>query len=112
MRKLITLAVLAGILMLGSGCGTVLVTAPAGSNVRLLAELEPATSKVTVKNWYVLWGIVPITNNNTSDIIAKHGLKDVRIKTYFSFVDALINGVLGGLSLYTNTVEIEGNLGK
>jgi hypothetical protein len=112
-KKLILLAsVVAVFLVSMPGCGTVLITAPPESNIRLLAELEPATSKVTMKNWYVLWGIVPLTNNNTSDVIARHALKNVRVKTYFSFVDALINYVLGGLSIYTNTVDIEGNLSK
>jgi len=105
--------VLAAAMFIGTiGCGTVLVNAPPNSNVRLLAELEPAQSKVTMKNWYVLWGLVPITPNATNDMIAKHGLKQVRVKTYFGVMDVLINAVLGALSLYTNTVEIEGNLGK
>ncbi len=113
MKKLILIAsVIAVFLVSLPGCGTVLITAPPESNIRLLAELEPATSKVTVKNWYVVWGLVPLTNNNTSDIIAKHALKNVRVKTYFGFMDVVVNYVLGGLSIYTNTVDIEGNLSK
>ncbi|MEO0081447.1 MAG: hypothetical protein ABIL25_04020 [candidate division WOR-3 bacterium] len=112
MKKTVVLVCLAATLLMTVGCGTVLVTAPPKSDIRLLAELEPASARVTMKNWYVLWGLVPITNNNTNDLIAKHGLKQVRVKTYWSFVDALINAVLGIVSIWTNTVEIEGNLSK
>jgi hypothetical protein len=111
MKRLVMTACLAAVcLMMLPSCGVVMVTAPPGSDVRLLPELETASAKVTVKNWYVLWGLVPITPNNTSDVIARNQMKNVRVKTYFSVVDWLINAVLGGLSIYTNTVDIEGNL--
>ena len=111
MKHMILAACLAAVcLMLLPSCGVVMVTAPPGDDVRLLPELEPAASKVTVKNWYVLWGLVPITNNSTADVIGRNQLENVRVKTYYSVVDWLINAVLGGFSIYTNTVEIEGNL--
>ena len=111
MNRIILTACLAVVcLTLLPSCGVVMVNAPPGSDVRLLPELEPAGSKVTVKNWYVLWGLVPITNNSTADVIAKNQLKNVRVKTYYSLVDGLINAVLGSFSIWTNTVDIEGTL--
>lgn len=109
-RALLAVVLAAVCLTLLPSCGVVMVTAPAGSDIRLLPELEPAGSKVTIKNWYVLWGLVPITDNSTADVIGKNQLENVRVKTYFSEIDWLINVVLGWTSVYTNTVEIEGNL--
>lgn len=99
-------------IVLFSNCGTVLVNAPAKEDVRLMSETEASSFKTKMKCWYVLWGLVPISNNSTADIIAKHQLKNTRVKTYYSFVDFLINMVLGSFTIYTNTVEIEGNVSK
>jgi len=109
MKRLLLVVVLAAscISFLPS-CATVIVAAPPNSNVKLLGELEPAPSRVVVKNWYAFWGLIPISNVSTSDQIAKYQLKDVRVKTYIGVFDWIVNSLSSGL-LYMNTVEIEGN---
>jgi|YNPNPStandDraft_1061719.scaffolds.fasta_scaffold47109_3 uncharacterized protein YceK len=110
MKQLLILIIIGALLI--TNCGTVLVNAPPKDNVTLLAEADATTFKTSMKCWYVLWGLVPISNNSTADLIAKHNLKNVRAKAYYSFVDFLINMVLGTFTIYTNTVEIEGNVAK
>jgi len=109
MRRVLLIVVLAAIALSALGCATVLVTSPPNSDVKLLGEIAPAPSKIEYKNWYFLWGLVPITSNNTADVIAKHQFKEVRVKTYTGVVDWLISYVTSGI-IWTNTVEIEGNL--
>jgi hypothetical protein len=109
MRRVLPIVVLAAIMLSALNCATVLVTAPPGSDVKLLEEIAPAPSRLEYKNWYFLYGLVPISDNSTADIIAKHQFKDVRVKTYQGVVDWLISYVTAGL-IWTNTVEIEGNL--
>lgn len=110
MKKLLIFLVLITVFI--TNCGTVLVNAPPREDIRLLSETESASFKTSMKTWYVLWGLVPITNNSTADIIAKHQLKNVKVKTYYSVVDFLIGALLGGFSIYTRTTEIEGNISK
>ncbi|MCX7705836.1 MAG: hypothetical protein N2115_06220 [bacterium] len=100
------------IALIAVNCGTVIMSAPPREDVKLLSEADPTAFKTTMKCWYVLWGLVPISNNSTAEVIAKYQLKNVRAKTYYSFVDYLINMVLGTFSIYTNTTVIEGNVAK
>ena len=109
MKRILLTVVLAAIMLSALSCATVMVTAPPSSDVRLLAEIAPAPSKITYKNWYFLWGLVPLSNNNTADVIAKHQFKEVRVKTYTGIIDWIISYVTSGI-VWTNTVEIEGNL--
>ena len=109
MKRLLLVVVLAALCTsLLPSCATVMVAAPPSTNVKLLGEFEPAQSKVVVKNWYLLYGLVPISSNSTADQIAKYQLKDVRVKTYYGVLDWFINAITYGI-IYTNTVEIEGN---
>jgi len=108
MKRILLTVVLAAIMLSVLSCATVLVSAPPSSNVKLLGEIQPAQSKVTIKNWYFLFGLVPFTSNSTADVIAKYEFKDVRVKTYMGPIDWIISYVTGGI-IFTNTVEIEGN---
>jgi hypothetical protein len=110
MKKLMLLVVFVGLTLSFTNCMSVHMVAPPSSDVRMLAELEPAYSKITYKNWYVLWGLVPITENSTDGVLAKHGFKEARVTTEFTLIDWLIDAVLGGFSIITNTTTIEGNL--
>jgi hypothetical protein len=90
------------------GCYAIRYTAPVGQEVRLMSTAEPPKAKFTKKVWYVLWGLIPITDNSTEDIIQKYKLKNVRAESKMTFVDFLISAVLGNLSVVTMTIEVEG----
>lgn len=93
-------------------CGTVIVAAPPGKNIELLSENDAARVVTVKKCWYLLWGLVPISNNSTAPVVAEYQLKSVRVNSYYSPVDFIISFFLGFTSLHTRTVEIEGNVGN
>lgn len=94
--------------LLFTSCATVSIVAPTGQNVMLAPETEGMTLKTSKKVWYVLWGLVPITNNSTEDLITKYNLQSVRVKTQYDVLDFLISYFLGFLTLHTKTVIVEG----
>lgn len=106
MKKVIGVVLVGAILL---GCATVKINAPAGESVTLISETETTTFKTTKRVWYVLWGLVPITNNSTDEMIKQYNLKKVRVTTQFDIVDYLIAFFLGGLTIQTKTVIIEGS---
>lgn len=109
MKQALLLTVLVGLcLSVLPGCATVYVNAPPGRDVRLMAENEPMQSKQTVRTWYLLWGLVPISDNSTADRIADHNLTGIRVKEQYGFVDVLISVFLSWTSLHSRTVVIEG----
>jgi hypothetical protein len=112
MKKPILLTLLLFITFMTINCGTVIVAAPPGKNIELLDEGDPARVVTIKKCWYLLWGLVPISNNSTAPIVADYKLKSVRVSTYYSAVDFIISFFLGFTSLHTRTVEIEGNVGN
>jgi hypothetical protein len=92
-------------------CATVFVNAPPGRNITLLSN-EPTSVKITMRNWYVLWGLIPLTNNNTASMIGQVNLSGVRVRTFYRPLDFIENIFLSVISLHTNTVVIEGQPGK
>jgi hypothetical protein len=112
MKKPIILMLLLFITAMSVNCGTVIVAAPPGKSIELLDEGDVARVVTVKKCWYLLWGLVPISNNSIAPIVADYQLKSVRVNTYYSAVDFIISFFLSFTTLHTRTVEIEGNVGK
>ncbi len=56
------------------------------------------------KQWYALWGLVPI---NTVDTKAMAGdTPNYTVTTEMTFIDGLISGILNFVSINTRTVEV------
>ncbi len=89
-------------------CATLYVNAPPGEDIKLMAEDEPMQTKIEKRHWYLLWGLVPISDNSVEPIIADYGLKGVRVETYYGVVDFIIDIFLGWTTLHTRTVQVEG----
>lgn len=105
--KRLALILFSGLLLVS--CSVVYVKAPAGKNVTLLAN-EPTTIKIPMRNWYLLWGLIPLTNNNnTATMIGQANIGQVRVKTYYTPLDFILNIPLSAISLHCNTVLLEGN---
>jgi len=49
----------------------------------------------STKQWYVLWGLVPINKIDEKAMIG--GANDYTIRTSTEFIDGLISGILSGL---------------
>lgn len=96
-------------LLLLTSCYSARMVAPQGREIKTLAEDDTAQFKKEVKLWYALWGLVPITQNNSARIIAEYNLESVRVTTKFKFSDILIGIFTGVASIYPHTMIIEGN---
>ena len=56
------------------------------------------------KQWYILWGLVPLNNVNTNALAG--GNTNYEIKTSTTFVDGLIGGVTGMVTINCRTVTV------
>ena len=91
-----------------SGCTTVYVNAPPGRDVKLMAENQAPSTVIVKRNWYLLWGMVPISDNGTADKIAQYNLDEVKVQAKYDALDFIIDIFLGWTTLHTRTVRIEG----
>lgn len=116
MRKILSLVVVLLIAFSFFGCYSAKIVAPpvsdSNSSVRLLSAGEPAAFKEKKKNFYVLWGLVPLNRNKTDKIISENGLNEVRVETKHTFLDYFISTLGNIVSISVNTSVIEGNSKK
>jgi hypothetical protein len=61
-------------------------------------------SMVQERQWYVLWGLVPLNNVDTK--VMAGGATNYEIKTEQSFLDVVINIFTGAVTVYSRTVEV------
>jgi hypothetical protein len=108
MKRLLILAVLLGFMV---NCAEVMIEAPNKQNVRLLSEAKTPSFSTEMKCLYLFWGLIPITSNTTSDLIAKYDLKSVKARTHYGIIDWLISTLTGGI-LTSWSVEIEGEVSE
>ncbi len=94
-----------------SGCFKTQLYAPLGRDIRLLAQDEPTRFRTEYKNWYVLYGFVPIWTTQPEAIIRKENLVEVRARTQDTVSDAIITAVsmLLPIMIFPQHVIVEGN---
>lgn len=109
MKNSILLACLAVLL---SSCYSVHIVGPYNQDVALVDKLTPLPMKEQKRNWYALWGLVPISKAETDEIIRDNGFKRVRVETKINIVDYALFLVLGPLSVVTSTTVVEGDREK
>ena len=106
-----------------ASCASIVVDAPVTASNTVSLTSKASKSGQTVhftkqkKVFYLLWGLVPITNNHTaSDIAEVAGSNDVtnlKVDTHYDVIDFLINAFLGGfITLHSKTAVIEGDVVK
>lgn len=107
MKKFAAVVVLVCIAFSMVSCMTVKINT--GSGYAFLApdnDGKPAPKTVRSKMvFYILEGLVPLTDNSTGDLIKPKEI--VRVKTYMSFLDYIISGVLGIITVTCETVDVE-----
>lgn len=105
MRRIVALA-LAG--LLSAGCATVVVEAPEGRRVPLATQDAPAEAAYQKKVWYCLWGLVPLTDNSSADLVAKvpEG-KRVRVTVQYSLADVIMGIFTSLVTVVPQTVQVE-----
>lgn len=57
------------------------------------------------RQWYVLWGLVPINDAQTANMVPAD-VNDYEIKTEQSFLDVIINIFTGSVTVYSRTVKV------
>lgn len=109
--KLLRACSLAAVLTALSGCFVTRLEAPDNQQVRLLSQGELARFRTEYKNFYLLYGFVPLWPTQPSEIIAKEHLVEVRAQTRDTVSDAVITAIsmLFPLSVFPQHVVVEGN---
>lgn len=99
------------LLSLVSGCFQTKLHAPLGRQIRLLDQDEPVKFHTEYKNWYVLYGFVPIWTKQPEEIIRKENLVEVRARTQDTVSDAIITAVsmVLPIMIFPQHVIVEGN---
>ncbi|MCL2183247.1 MAG: hypothetical protein FWB85_07235 [Chitinispirillia bacterium] len=110
-KKLAVMSALVIACVLVTGCYSVKMTAPPDSDVKLMAPASQASFKKSQKNWYAVYGMVPILNaeDGVQRTIRDNGLKEVRVETKQTILDWIISGFLSFATISTTTTIIEGN---
>ena len=62
------------------------------------------TDMIESRQWYVLWGLVPINEVDTAAMAGE--TTDYEITTEVNFIDAIINVVLSEISINCRTVTV------
>ncbi|MBM4199916.1 MAG: hypothetical protein FJ189_01340 [Gammaproteobacteria bacterium] len=110
-RRLQLTGLLLALSVVLSGCFVTRLEAPDNQQVRLLAKGELARFHTEYKNFYLLYGFVPLWPTQPSEIIAKERLVEARAQTRDTVSDAVITAIsmVFPLSVFTQHVVVEGN---
>lgn len=96
MKKIIVIAVLFAFMFAITGCYT---------NNHIIGSGAKGGTEMTEKQWYALWGLIPINNVDTNSMAA--GAKDYQITTTHSFVDLLISAFAGIVTIQVKSVTVK-----
>jgi hypothetical protein len=101
---------LSGMILL-TGCGTIYMTAPAGSNVRALTKNAPTAARVEKKVWFKWWGKDPLNEADvdSATIIEQERLAEARIRMTNTLADGIVTAVTGIVGFPRRTLIVEGN---
>ncbi|MDR0306927.1 MAG: hypothetical protein LBI42_08850 [Chitinispirillales bacterium] len=109
MKKFLVAAIIIICCFMITGCYSVKMNANPNNEVRLISANDNASFKHTQRQWFALWGLVPLTEDGVQKSISNNGLTEVRVSTKYTVIDWLISGVLGSITVGTRTVVLEGN---
>jgi len=112
-KKFILIAMTAAVCLVSVGCYSIKMSAPYNEDVKLIPPAKSVAFKGSIKSWYVLWGLVPISNaaDGVSKTIKENNLTEVRLESKATFLDGLVTTILFGL-VGSYTTVIEGNSGR
>lgn len=74
------------------------------TQTHIVGEGAKGGTVVEAKNWYALWGLVPINTVNTKAMA--EGNSNYTIKTEQTFVDSIIGLFTGIVTISPRTVEV------
>lgn len=82
----------------------VVVMAGCAAHIHTVGGGPQGGTMLEERQWYVLWGLVPINKVDTQTMAA--GATDYQIKTEQSALDVVINIFTGMISVYSRTVTV------
>lgn len=95
MKKLIVLVLVAALCFSAVGCYTF---------NHKIGNGAQGSNTVTQKQWFVLWGLVPINQVDSKALAG--GAADYNVKTQFDFVDVIITAFTGMVTVHVQTVTV------
>jgi len=112
-RKFAVVLTTAVVCFLTVGCYSIKMSAPSNADVKLIPLAKSTTFKKEVRSWYLLWGLVPLSNasDGVSKTVRENNLTEVRLESKITFLDGLISYVLLGGFVGTYTTVVDGNTG-
>jgi len=94
-KKVTSLIVVMAIIAITFGCSAHIHTVGNGGS---------GGPKVEQRQWYVLWGLVPLNNIDSQAMAA--GAQDYTVKTQQSALDVIINIFTSAVTVYSRTVTV------
>ena len=74
------------------------------SHTHVVGNGAQGTDMIESRQWYVLWGMVPINDVDTQAMAGE--ATDYEIITEVNLLDAVINAIVGNVSIYCRTVTV------
>ena len=74
------------------------------SHTHVVGKGAQGTDMIESRQWYVLWGVVPINDVDTQAMAGE--ATDYEITTEVNLLDAIINAVLSEVSIHCRTVTV------
>ena len=99
MKKVLGLLLCVGFLVVAAGCSTLTHTVGTGGS----GNTEVASSR----QWYILWGLVPLNNVDGGNMAKEKGLtSNYTVKSQVSFVDGILNILTSIVTISGQTVSV------
>lgn len=96
MKKILVIIILFAFTLAITGCYT---------NNHVIGSGAKGGTEMTEKQWYALWGLVPINNVDTNSMAGS--ADDYQITTTHSFVDLLISAFTGIVTIQVKSVTVK-----
>jgi hypothetical protein len=95
LKKIVSIVLVLFFVMYATGCSTHVHTIGTGGQNSQTTE---------ARQWYVLWGLVPINNVDTKSMAGS--ASNYTIKTQASFLDVIISAVAGIVTVNCRSVSV------
>ncbi len=95
MKKVTAVVALAAMVLMLVGCA---------AHTHVVGDGAQTGAKEELRQWYVLWGLVPINEVNTDEMVGD--ADDYVIKTEQSALDVVINIFTSWVTVYSRTVTV------
>ncbi len=106
MKRIIAILLLVVFCFSMISCTSVKIATDKGKYAFVMPEKGGVVKTTRTKMvWYALWGLLPITDNSTKDLIKAK--EKVVVTTVMGPLDVLISMLLGIATIQTRTVEVQ-----